>query len=323
MYVAIMVPYLAGFIDRPDWDFGEDDGGEVKSTCVFQQFGQDSFRTGVLIVDMCVDCIFWIDILLSFHMAQWVICREGRLRHVLIDDLPTIRSMYVRGNFAVDVLGQIPWQYADCIGSGPELKLLRLFRMMKMLRLYRVDRMIQALYFKYPKSVFLVTMLQLLLYMFLCAHLMCCIWYFVSYNDPNGWIENDAWLAAAEVDAHGRRVRNLGYAWISGLYWAIATMTTIGYGDISANTEVERAVAVLAMLVGAAFFAWSCGKMTRALTDKSQCVTRFKDKWEEIEEFIMANDIPQHITDKIRSFYMLKFPLRCVNNVPSQAVPSV
>lgn len=88
-----------------------------------------------------------------------------------------------------------------------------------------------------------------------------------------------------------------------------AVQTTIGYGDISANTEVERAVAVLCMLVGAAFFAWSCGKMTRALTDRSQCVVRFKDKWEEIEEFILANDIPEHITNKIRSFYMLKFPL--------------
>lgn len=86
--------------------------------------------------------------------------------------------------------------------------------------------------------------------------------------------------------------------------------TTIGYGDISANTEMERAVAVICMVIGAAFFAWSCGKMTRALTEKSQCVTRFKDKWEEIEQFILANDIPQDITNKIMSFYMLKFPLR-------------
>ena len=63
------------------------------------------------------------------------------------------------------------------------------------------------------------------------------------------------------------------------------------------------------MLVGAAFFAWSCGKMTRALTDSSQCVDRFKDKWEEVEEFVHANDIPEHLSAKIQSFYMLKFPL--------------
>ena len=76
-------------------------------------------------------------------------------------------------------------------------------------------------------------------------------------------------------------------------------MTPIGYGDIrycilfyfffknstctlipnhsylcfSATTEPERAVAVLCMLVGAAFFAWGCGKMTRALTDNSQVST--------------------------------------------------
>ena len=49
--------------------------------------------------------------------------------------------------------------------------------------------------------------------------------------------------------------------------------------------------------------------MTRALTDSSQCVDRFKDKWEEVEEFVHANDIPEHLSAKIQSFYMLKFPL--------------
>ena len=71
----------------------------------------------------------------------------------------------------------------------------------------------------------------------------------------------------------------------------------------------SRSVAVVCMIFGAAFFAWSCGKMTRALTDSSQCVERFKDKWEEVEEFMHANDIPEHLSAKIQSFYMLKFPL--------------
>lgn len=50
---------------------------ESDSTCIFLQFGEDSFRTAVVVVDMMVDLVFWIDIVISFHMAQWVICREG------------------------------------------------------------------------------------------------------------------------------------------------------------------------------------------------------------------------------------------------------
>lgn len=144
LWVAIVVPYLAGFVDRPTWSSAAQDGAEAQqdstATCVFLHFGKDRLRSTILVVDMLVDAIFWVDIVLNFHTAQWVICRDGRLHHRLIDELPNIRTMYLRGNFMVDLLGQIPWQYADCFGSGPELKMLRLFRMMKMLRLYRVDR---------------------------------------------------------------------------------------------------------------------------------------------------------------------------------------
>ena len=138
LYVAIAVPYLAGFVDRADWGgFGGDAKNE--DTCIFSNIGKDRLRTAILVVDMIADLIFWVDIVLSFHLARWVICREGRLHHVLIDDLPSIRRMYLKGNFCVDLLGQIPWQYADCLGTGPGLKLLRLFRMMKMLRYSTID----------------------------------------------------------------------------------------------------------------------------------------------------------------------------------------
>ena len=138
LYVAIAVPYLAGFVDRADWGgFGGDAKNE--DTCIFTNIGKDCLRTAILVVDMIADLIFWVDIVLSFHLARWVICREGRLHHVLIDDLPSIRRMYLKGNFCVDLLGQIPWQYADCLGTGPGLKLLRLFRMMKMLRYSTID----------------------------------------------------------------------------------------------------------------------------------------------------------------------------------------
>jgi voltage-gated potassium channel len=40
-----------------------------------------------------------------------------------------------------------------------------------------------------------------------------------------------------------------------GVWWAITTMTTVGYGDLSPETNVGRVVAIVVMLVGIGFIA--------------------------------------------------------------------
>ena len=38
----------------------------------------------------------------------------------------------------------------------------------------------------------------------------------------------------------------------SGVYWAIVTMTTVGYGDVVPQTELGRLLASVVMLLGSA-----------------------------------------------------------------------
>ena len=42
--------------------------------------------------------------------------------------------------------------------------------------------------------------------------------------------------------------------YIAGVYWAITTMTTVGYGDILPKSDVERLYATIIMLLGATVF---------------------------------------------------------------------
>ena len=41
------------------------------------------------------------------------------------------------------------------------------------------------------------------------------------------------------------------------LYWAFATMTTVGYGDVSAVNDTERIVSIFLMVIGVTLFGYN------------------------------------------------------------------
>lgn len=56
-------------------------------------------------VDIFVDLIFWIDILVNFVSARWVLETEPMVHWTLIDDLSAVAKLYMADTFIIDVLG--------------------------------------------------------------------------------------------------------------------------------------------------------------------------------------------------------------------------
>ncbi len=49
----------------------------------------------------------------------------------------------------------------------------------------------------------------------------------------------------------------------TGIYWALTTMTTVGYGDITPKTTTGRVIACVLMLIGIGFFALITGAVAQ------------------------------------------------------------
>ena len=59
-----------------------------------------------------------------------------------------------------------------------------------------------------------------------------------------------------------------------GVYWAITTMTTVGFGDITPKTDLGRFIAVLMMLMGWGILAVPTGIVTAEMAAQRHAARR-------------------------------------------------
>jgi hypothetical protein len=69
-----------------------------------------------------------------------------------------------------------------------------------------------------------------------------------------------------------------GEAYVSSIYWALTTMSTIGYGDIYAVTNGERIVSIAIMLVGSVIFGVVVGGMTNMVAQLDSLNMRAQER---------------------------------------------
>ena len=86
------------------------------------------------------------------------------------------------------------------------------------------------------------------------SHIICCLWIMVGKfeNNEDSWLPADSDIAPSDL-------------YLTSFYFTITTITTVGYGDISAATFAERIVAVFIMFVGVIVFSYASGSLTTAI----------------------------------------------------------
>lgn len=88
--------------------------------------------------------------------------------------------------------------------------------------------------------------------------------------------------------------------YLSSLYWAVATVLTVGYGDIHAHTIGERIFSIFWMLIGVIFFAFTIGILTSVLARMNSRESHLNSNIEIIDEFCTEANISHELKKRIR-----------------------
>jgi len=289
-----------------------------------------TFNTLFLISDIW----FLTDILLNLRTG--VVLDDVEMEVVF--DPVEIRKFYVKSWFFIDLISSIPWDVmVSTFGGGIDeptdgtdrpqfestdtLKAARFLKFVTILKLLRVTRLAKALRnweellnFQYNISNELVLkVIKLAIMIFAVIHFNGCILFMVPMfmdfpEEDEGRIRGPCWV----------RLRGLideepltQYSW--SIFKAASHMLCIGYGQAPPLCLVDMIMTVISMLIGSVVFALTIAEITSLIQSMNSSASSYKEKLTQVKEYMDFCKVPQHLRNRIREYYEVKFQGKMFN----------
>ncbi len=320
MYCAFLIPYRVGF------DVMAENGWLWFETAIDVTFVIDvfcNFRTGYFLdednedsrIEMRPKAIAWhyakgwflIDLVSAFPSQLLQLAKDEQAQSGAYNKLPRLM--------------RIP-------------RLVRMIRLMKLMRLVRllrpeqqgvISRLIETSGLP-PAAMRAVRLVFLTVFL---SHTLACGWYFchvMAPDDEFSWWdvycgkadhEDTLELTAAdgvydmniaEREAIGIYDPKLcrgttGTRYVVSLYWAVTTLTTMGYGDITPKVMVEYIYTIVVMLMGVSFYAYIASNVSIVLANMDEAGSEYRDNMEKLGEFMTRKRMTLPLRRRLRKYF--------------------
>ena len=82
----------------------------------------------------------------------------------------------------------------------------------------------------------------------------------MSFVDSISGTMGQSWIISADIVNE-----DFATKYVTALYWSIATMVGVGYGDVRAENTAERIYSIIAQIMGASIFGYIIGNITQLM----------------------------------------------------------
>lgn len=87
----------------------------------------------------------------------------------------------------------------------------------------------------------------------------------------------------------------MGELYVTSLYFAVTTITTIGYGDISGNSTPERCICFFLHLIGVLSYSFASGSLTNIIANYDTYNDVNRDKINMLNRINKDKNLPQDL----------------------------
>ncbi|XP_045743978.1 potassium voltage-gated channel subfamily H member 6 isoform X2 [Mirounga angustirostris] len=286
IYTAVFTPYSAAFLLS---DQDESQRVDCGYTC-----------SPLTVVDLIVDIMFVVDIVINFR-TTYVNTNDEVVSHPR-----RIAVHYFKGWFLIDMVAAIPFDLLIFrTGSDETTTLIGLLKTARLLRLVRVARKLDR-YSEYGAAVLFLLMCTFAL----IAHWLACIWYAIGnverpYLEPKiGWLDSlGAQLGKRYNGSDPASGPSVQDKYVTALYFTFSSLTSVGFGNVSPNTNSEKVFSICVMLIGSLMYASIFGNVSAIIQRLYSGTARYHTQMLRVKEFIRFHQIPNPLRQRLEEYF--------------------
>jgi hyperpolarization activated cyclic nucleotide-gated potassium channel 2 len=179
------------------------------------------------------------------------------------------------------------------------VRLTKLFRILKMVKKGNVNRITRYFLEKLKVSANIERLIYFVLCFLVLNHLSACIWFLMAKlqdMNPDCWVTRMGFIDFEPFDVY-----------IVAYYWTLTTVTTVGYGDVSAGTTIERVYNLFIMSFGVFMYSFAIGSLSSIVSTLDAKTAEMNQKLQTLYSIKQEFKLDGDIYDKVRK--VIKYDL--------------